>query len=86
MLKNSETCEILYIGEGKISDRVASHLNKAKIKDHPQRHIFGSIDKIQCSFIVKSEFAKNQRLEFENDLIGALINFSGRVPLGQFIG
>ena len=86
LLRNSKTDEILYFGEGKIFERVSNHLKKAKITNYPQRNAFGDVDNIECSFIIKSEFSKNQRLELENDLIASLIVFFGKVPLGQFIG
>ena len=76
----------MYVGEGKIFDRVSSHLKKATITNHPQRNAFGDVHNIECSFIIKSEFSKNQRLELENDLIASLITYFGKVPLGQFIG
>jgi hypothetical protein len=78
--------ELLYIGEGKIRDRVTAHMAKGKRPDHPQAFAFADPAGIEASFIQRDDLAKHQLLEVENDLIAAHVVWVGVGPVAQFLG
>jgi hypothetical protein len=86
ILRRKATDELVYVGEGKIRDRVSAHLKKGHQKDHPQAFAFADPSTIELSFTLLPEFAKHQLLEIENDLIAAHLLQHGEVPAAQFIG
>ena len=78
--------ELIYIGEGKIKDRVNAHIKKGRQADHPQAFAFFEPTSIEVSYILRPDLAKHQLLEIENDLIAAHVIQMGVIPSAQFLG
>ena len=78
--------ELIYIGEGKIKDRVNAHIKKSRQVGHPQAFAFSEPASIELSFIQRNDLAKHQLLEIENDLIAAHFIQMGVIPPAQFLG
>ena len=77
---------LLYVGEGKIIDRLRAHMKKTTKLDHPQGELFRDQGPLLYSCVVNNEWKKHQRLELENDLIAAHIIQLARRPMAQFLG
>ena len=86
IIRHINQSNFLYIGEGKIRDRIASHLGKGKAKEHPQYYYFKDQKCIELTYAQDANLEKHQRLEIENDLIGLHIKSYNRIPSAQFIG
>ncbi len=86
LLRRSGADELLYIGEGKIRDRVSTHLKKGEKPDHRQAFAFADPTDVELSFVRRDDLEKHQLLEMENDLIAAHIVEVGEVPAAQFLG
>ena len=86
LLRRRGADELLYIGEGKIRDRVSAHMKKGQKADHPQAFAFADPAGIEASFIQRDDLAKHQLLEVENDLIAAHVVRLGVGPVAQFLG
>jgi hypothetical protein len=86
LLRRRGADELLYIGEGKIRDRVNAHLKKGQKADHPQAFAFADPGGIEVSFIQRNDLAKHQLLEVENDLIAAHFVRVGVGSVAQFLG
>jgi hypothetical protein len=86
LLRRHGAEELLYIGEGKIRDRVTAHMKKGRIPDHPQAFAFADPADVETSFIQRDNLTKHQLLEVENDLIAAHVIKVGEVPVAQFLG
>ena len=78
--------ELLYVGEGKVRERVKAHIKKSDKPEHPQARTFSEPQYIELSYVSRSDLAKHQRLEIENDLIAAHVLGMGTVPAAQFLG
>jgi hypothetical protein len=83
---SSDKDALLYIGEGKIRDRIKAHLKKGQRQDHNQYHFFKDYGVIKISFAINADLKSHHRLEIENDLIGAHIKKFNAIPEAQFIG
>lgn len=86
ILKNINQTNFLYVGEGKIRDRIVSHLNKGKAKGHAQQYYFKDQKCIELTYVIDNKLEKHQRLEIENDLIALHIKSYNQIPSAQFIG
>jgi len=86
LLKRRGAEKLLYIGEGKIRNRVAAHVKKGAKPEHPQAFAFTEPLDVELSFIRRGDLAKHQLLEVENDLIAAHVLQTGGVPAAQFLG
>jgi hypothetical protein len=86
LLRRRGANELLYVGEGKIRDRVATHMAKGRISAHPQAFAFANPVGVEASFIQRGGLPKHQLLEVENDLIAAHVVRVGEVPVAQFLG
>ena len=86
LLRRSGGGELVYIGQGKIMDRVKTHIKKGGQTDHPQAFAFSDAPSIEVSFILRPDLAKHQLLEIENDLIAAHVIQMGVIPSAQFLG
>ena len=78
--------KLLYIGEGKIRNRVSAHMKKGEIPDHRQAFAFAEPSDVELSFIPRDDLEKHQLLEVENDLIASHVVRLGEVPAAQFLG
>jgi hypothetical protein len=75
---------LVYVGQGRIMIRLMAHLAKASRPEHPQAHWFGTPG-LECSWTANSCWLAHQRLELENDLIGAHFLEHGLPPSAQFL-
>jgi hypothetical protein len=86
LLRRRGADELLYVGEGRIRDRVTAHLAKGKKPEHPQAFAFADPAGVEASFIPRDDLLKHQLLEVENDLIAAHVIRVGVGPVAQFLG
>jgi hypothetical protein len=77
---------VLYIGQGKIKQRLKDHLGKAINPKNEQGRIFASAGTLECSWVINDSWFSHQRLELENDLIAAHVLVTETVPVAQFLG
>lgn len=73
----------MYVGQGSIAVRVSAHLAKAVDPTHRQAEFF--TDRLECSWVAGA-WPTHQRLELEDDLIGAHVLAFGDPPTAQFLG
>jgi hypothetical protein len=76
--------DLLYIGQGRIRDRIRSHLAKASQVGHPQQKHFGDEPLWSCTAVEHGH--PTQLLELENDLIASHVCTTGHPPRAQFFG
>ena len=74
---------LIYVGQGRILDRVRAHLAKARIAGHRQAPHFSQI--LDVSWVGFKGPAVHL-LEHENDLIASHVLTVGSPPVAQFIG
>jgi hypothetical protein len=97
--KASASGDLIYIGEGTIRPRIAEHLRKGRTPGHPQREWFSPGEAIEVSWTTAASagldvsaitavppWTRRERLEIENDLVGAFVLARGRPPQAQFRG
>lgn len=84
-IRGDEDGKLLYVGQGLVPDRPLAHLGKTRQADHRQGPIFGAHDRLEWSAVVNGAWLPHQRLELENDLIGAHILTTGEVLAAQFL-
>jgi hypothetical protein len=77
---------LLYVGEGVVAPRLICHRRKSRRPGDPQGDVFGSAERLECSWVLNENWLPHQRLELECDLIGAHLLVPGTVPPAQFIG
>lgn len=75
---------LVYVGEGKIRDRLRAHAAKLA-QDTPQGAVLAQCAPLEFS-IVEGRWLPHQRLELETDLIAAHTLALDRPPAAQFIG
>jgi hypothetical protein len=85
-IRNPQWRGLLYIGQGRIRDRLAAHLLKTREPEHSQGKIFGEPARLECSWAANDKWHGYQRLELENDLIAAHMLHRAKVPSAQFRG
>lgn len=85
-LRRSGFAQLLYIGQGWVLARLASHCRKTLDARSLQGHVFGTASQLECSWVLNDSWLAHQRLEVENDLIAAHVLRTGLVPPAQFIG
>jgi hypothetical protein len=86
LLRRRGIGRLLYVGEGKIRNRVVAHLRKGRLEGHSQAFAFRDASSVEFSYVQCNDLAKHQLLEIENDLIAAHIIQGGDVPDAQFLG
>ena len=86
ILKDINKFNFLYVGEGKIKDRITTHLKKGFKEEHSQYEFFKNTKDITFSFFIDNRLKKFQRLEFETDLIGCHLKKFQSIPEAQFLG
>lgn len=77
---------LLYIGEGDIRARLASHVGKVSDLTHRQGEIFRRAGQLEVSWVTDDAWADHEQLELETDLIAAHLLTTGVVPTAQFMG
>ena len=75
---------LVYVGEGYIGPRLASHLRKASKTAHRQAPFFRA--GLECSWTINAAWLRHQRVELETDLIGAHVLSTGQASTAQFLG
>ncbi len=86
LLRRRGVSRLLYVGEGKVRDRVGAHLRKGRLEGHSQAFAFRDASSVEFSYVQCNDLAKHQLLEIENDIIAAHIIQTGDVPDAQFLG
>lgn len=84
-LRDPRNPGLLYVGQGKVRQRLAAHLGKGAIAGNAQGVLFGA-GRLECSWVLDDSWLVHQRLELENDLIAAHVLATQTVPPAQFIG
>lgn len=74
---------LVYVGQGVVRSRVGQHLRKGGKPEEPQGAVFRA--DMECSWVLDDAWYGHQRLELENDLIGAYVLWAGAPPAGQFM-
>jgi len=77
---------LVYVGQGRVADRIASHLKKGSAAGHSQQGHFNDPASLEVSWVLSGEWLDHQRLELENDLIASHVLTFGYPPAAQFIG
>ncbi len=75
---------LVYVGQGRISTRVKSHVAKGEDPDHSQHQFFAG--DLTWDWVDLPEIGKTQLLELENDLIASHVRVHDRTPDAQFLG
>jgi hypothetical protein len=83
-IRSESSPGLLYIGEGKVIDRLSAHRSKARIPNHPQSSYFTG--EVLMSWTSIPQLMTVQRHEIENDLIASYFVEIGISPPAQFIG
>ena len=76
---------LLYIGEGSIGPRLATHLQTARKRTSEQGSVSAAGEPLECSWVENTTCATHQRLELETDLIAAYVEAHQCSPAGQFL-
>lgn len=74
---------LMYVGEGKIRDRLKAHRRKSQDSGNPQAAFFG-LPGLQVSWVT-GLWSSRQRLELETDCIAAHVLKLGAQPKAQFL-
>ncbi|HET9060019.1 MAG TPA: hypothetical protein VFN61_08870, partial [Acidimicrobiales bacterium] len=74
---------LLYVGQGRIADRIRAHRAKGFVAGHRQAEHFSGA--LEASW-VGLEAPPAQLLEHENDLIASHVLTAGVPPAAQFLG
>jgi len=82
-LRQEET-SLVYVGQGRIADRIKSHLAKGRNPAHRQYDYFAG-DPV-WDWVELSRTQSTQLLEIENDLIASHVLLHGHPPSAQFLG
>jgi hypothetical protein len=77
---------ILYVGQGKVRDRLRAHQAKTRKRDHAQGLVFKQAGPLECSWVTYQQAPELHLLEYENDLIALHLLSTGEVPGAQFLG
>jgi hypothetical protein len=85
-LRGSDADDLLYVGEGLIRARIATHGKKVGQVDTPQGRVFAGAGRLEASWVINQTWLHHHRLELENDLIAAHTLVVGRRPAAQFMG
>ena len=85
-IRGGEMDSLLYVGQGRIPNRLLAHLAKTRDADNEQGRIFASHERLECSWTINDAWLPHQRLELENDLIAAYVLETGSIPAAQFLG
>jgi hypothetical protein len=75
---------LIYVGKGRIKDRIKSHLNKGNDPEHRQHRFFAVA--LDWQFVDLPNMHPTQLLEIENDLIASHVLAHGHPPKAQFLG
>jgi len=75
---------LVYIGQGRIADRIKGHQAKTRIPEHSQAGFFSG--DLTWEWAELGDAHRTQLLEIENDLIASHVLVCGRPPEAQFQG
>lgn len=82
-IRRPDERDLLYVGQGRIRDRIRSHLAKAAIAGHRQAVFFSGPLEVSWAELGLS---KRPLLEVENDAIASHRLVAGGAPYAQFLG
>jgi hypothetical protein len=77
---------LVYVGEGRVRNRLAAHLGKTASPATEQGSILRAAAPLEGSWVLNGAWPAHQRLELETDLIAAHLLTTGLVPPAQFLG
>lgn len=77
---------LVYIGQGRVADRLVAHLRKGTAHGHAQQKFVSDPNSFEVSWMLSTCWMDHHRLELENDLIAAHMLTFGVPPLAQFQG
>ena len=77
---------LVYVGQGRVAGRIASHLKKGSTAGHSQQRHFDDPASLEVGWVLSGMWFEHQRLELENDLIAAHVLVYGCPPAAQFQG
>lgn len=82
-IRRSSMPDLVYVGQGKVADRITAHRAKAKPPDHPQAvHFTGDLEVAWVDLEIDTRLL----LEIENDAIASHWLSHRSAPSAQFIG
>jgi hypothetical protein len=76
---------MLYIGQGKVRQRLSMHQRGAVTAANKRGYIFRDAAPLEYSWVLNDRWLEPQLLELENDLIAAHILVMGAAPVAQFV-
>jgi hypothetical protein len=83
-LRQADSADLVYVGQGSIGQRIRSHLAKAAIDGHRQARWFSGA--LEVSWVELPATGKTNLLEHENDLTASHIYAVDRPPSAQYLG
>lgn len=85
-IRETEGEGLLYIGEGRVRERLIAHSRKKSNTAHPQGRVFSKATGLEGSWTLNETWHSHQRQELESDLIAAYLLETGSIPKAQFLG
>lgn len=85
-LRSTGAEQLVYVGEGKVGNRVTAHLKRAASCDLKGAEFLAAAGEMECSWTINNDGYNHQRLRMEKDLIEAHIMQTNRTPSAQFRG
>ena len=82
-IRRQDSRELLYVGQGRLRDRIRSHVAKPAKAEHRQALLFAGF--VELSW-VELDLSKRALLELENDAIASHFMTVKAAPLAQFLG
>ena len=76
---------LLYVGEGRVRDRLMAHRKKLALASS-QGHRLAAAAPLEYSLVLETRWLTHHRLELESDLIAAHTLALGAQPPAQFVG
>jgi hypothetical protein len=83
-IRQAGSADLVYIGQGNISQRIRAHLAKTRVSGHRQAKWFAG--NLQASWVTLPGTATIHLLEHETDLIASHLCATGHAPRAQFLG
>jgi hypothetical protein len=75
---------LVYVGQGKVADRIRNHISKGTDAAHRQSDFFD--DDVAWNWVDLAGTHRTHLLEIENDLIASHVETLGQPPVAQFLG
>jgi hypothetical protein len=69
-----------------VAARLLAHWRKTRTRSNPQREVFRSAVRLECSWVLNTGWLSHHLLELECDLIRAHLLVTDTLPPAPFIG